>query len=87
MQKSMTGFGKAEVKVGTKTETYIEKYTYTRVGLNNGTWSLSNQCAKILSQSGNNIEIEIITGRSGTVNLIHTFGREVMTYPITILSI
>lgn len=65
----------------------FEKYTYTRVGLNDGTWSLSNQCAKILSQSGNNIEIEIITGRSGTVNLIHTFGREVITYPITILSI
>lgn len=65
----------------------FEIYNYTRLGINSGTWSLSNNCAKIISQSGNEITIEITTGRSGQVDLIHTFGREVMSYPITILSI
>ena len=60
----------------------IKEYTINAKG---GIWSLSNSKAKILEQTDSFVKIEIITGKSGEVDLIYE-GDNKIILPITIKS-
>lgn len=61
---------------------------YTIDGVSNGTWSLSNNNAKIIKTEENTVKIEIITGRAGTVDLIYKQADGIeITFPIVIKSL
>ena len=62
-------------------------HTYTVENSCGGVWSLSNKRAKIISQTESSVEVEIISGKSGDVSLIYTFGGEKVVYNITIKSL
>ena len=49
-----------------------DEVSYTIENSENGTWSVSNTKAKIISQSNNEVKIIITTGRSGNFSLIYT---------------
>lgn len=61
--------------------------TYEIVNSNNGTWELSNNKAIITASSAMSVTIEIITGRSGAVDLIYKKDGENIVLPITIKSL
>ena len=83
-----------EVKVDTATphivgETEVFPYDildYSIVGTSGGTWSISNNKAKIIKQNDLTVEIEVITSRSGDFNLIYN-GEDLITLPIVIKSL
>lgn len=49
-----------------------DKKVYTIANAHGGTWSLSNKKAKILAQNDEKVAIEIVSGRSGKVDLIYS---------------
>ena len=53
---------------------YVRPYDILTYSIDNegGTWSLSNNSARILKCNDNEVTIEIITGKSGQVDLIYT---------------
>jgi hypothetical protein len=61
--------------------------TYSIEGASNGTWSLSNKRAVIRSQNESSVEIEVITGKSGSVTLAYTSGGVETKLNISILSL
>lgn len=61
--------------------------TYSIEGITGGTWSLSNKRAQIASVGESSVEIEIITGKSGSVTLIYSVGELEIKQNISILSI
>ena len=83
-----------EVQVDTTTphivgETEVFPYDildYSIVGASGGTWSISNNKAKIIKQNDLTVEIEVITSRSGDFNLIYN-GEDLITLPIVIKSL
>lgn len=56
------------------------------VNIGGGSWLLSNEKARISTQTESSVEIEIITGRSGQVDLVYKTETDEIVYPITILS-
>lgn len=52
-----------------------------------GTWSVSNDLAKIISTSPTTITIEVLTGKSGAFDLIYKNSKETIVFPITIASL
>ena len=61
--------------------------TYTVENIADGSWSLSNNRAKILTQNASSVEIEITTGKSGDVSLIYTTKNDKIVFNITIESL
>lgn len=49
----------------------FDTITYSIVGGEPGIWSLSNKKARIIENRGNEVVVEIITGKSGDVSLIY----------------
>lgn len=62
-------------------------HTYSIEGASNGTWSLSNGRAIIRKQNGASAEIEIVTGKSGSVTLTYTSSGRETKLNISILSL
>lgn len=60
---------------------------YTIVGIPGGLWSLNNGKAKFLAKDPSSAEIEIITGKSGSVVLSYFINGMEIKHPISILSI
>lgn len=59
--------------VGEKVIYPYQQYSYSIVGYDSGTWSIDNQKkVTILSSTATTVEIGVITGRSGEVNLTFT---------------
>ena len=56
------------------------------INISGGAWLLSNEKARISTQTESSVEIEIITGRSGQVDLVYKTETDEIVYPITILS-
>ena len=61
--------------------------TYTVENITDGSWSLSNNRAKILTQDASSVEIEITTGKSGDVSLIYATKNDKIVFNITIESL
>ena len=65
---------KEEITSEIKGKQFVKPFdilTYT-IDTEGGSWSLSNNTAKILTSSENSVQIEIITGKAGQVDLIYT---------------
>jgi len=60
---------------------------YSIEGITGGTWSLSNKRARIAAVSESSVEIEITTGKSGSVTLIYTIDGMEIKHNISILSL
>ena len=52
-----------------------------------GSWSISNKNAKILKEQDSEVQIEIISGRSCTFDLIYSVGSKEYILPITVKSL
>lgn len=61
--------------------------TYTIVNLNGGTWKLSNNKAKITTQTDSEVTIVITTSKSGSIDLIYNKDENDIIYNITIKSL
>ena len=75
-----------EIKGETNVYPYdIQAYSVDIAG---GVYSVSDpSCAKILKQENGTCRLEIITGRTGSFNLVYSIGEEKFTLPIKILSL
>ena len=62
-------------------------YCYSTVDMDNGVWKLSNSKARIITQSNRKVEIEIVSMKSGQVNLIYKTNSREIIYPIIISSL
>lgn len=60
---------------------------YSIEGFTGGKWSLSNDKARIVSQNDTSVTIEIITGKSGSVDLIYRLDEQDIIYNILIKSL
>ena len=61
--------------------------TYSIEGASNGVWSLSNGRAVIRKQDKSSVEIEVVTGRSGSITLIYTNDKLEVQLEISIMSL
>ena len=61
--------------------------TYTIVNSNGGTWKLSNNKAKITTQTDSEVTIVITTSKSGSIDLIYNKDENDIIYNITIKSL
>lgn len=62
--------------------------TYSIIGATDGTWTISNKKAVIVSQSAESANIEIVTGKSGSFILTYVRdGQEDISLPVTIESL
>lgn len=61
--------------------------TYTIVNLNGGIWKLSNNKAKITTQTDSEVTIVITTSKSGSIDLIYNKDENDIIYNITIKSL
>ena len=61
--------------------------TYTVHNATPGAWTLSNKRARILKSSENSVEIEIVSGKSGELDLIYGDDNDNVVYNIKILSL
>lgn len=61
--------------------------SYTIEGVTGGIWSLSNKRARIAAVGESSVEIEITTGKSGSVTLIYTIDGMEIKHNISILSL
>lgn len=65
-----------------------QKYSYSIVGLESGTWSIDNpKKVKIVSQTATTVELEVLTGRSGSAVLTFTNDNEIVSLELTIASL
>jgi hypothetical protein len=72
-------------------DTFVKPYdieTYTIALAANGVWSISNSKAIIKTSTSNDVVVEIISGKSGTFNLVYTYeDPETLTTEEVILAI
>ena len=73
---------------GASTVYPYQSYTYTIVGYTGGTWSVdSPKKLAIISQTDTEVEIGVVTGRSGAATLLYTVDNTVVELPIKIASL
>ena len=61
--------------------------TYNIVNMDSGQWTLSNNKAKIVSETASSVTLKFVTGKSGFVDLTYTRGIYSHTITIQILSL